>query len=112
MVSKGIIKLTVDQDGNARLTGIAGLIVFNGTPVLDKIGTKIKNFSVTFNNEGDMKVGYTATIDLKIKVMTVVGKFDLDALITSCSGLLCRAAKLLKGRHQGYEMELQKIMGK
>lgn len=111
MVKKGPAKLTIDQNGNARLSGTAGVVTFSGTPVLDKIGAKLKSLSVNFNNKLDMRVGYTATIHLKIMAMTVVGEFDLEALITSCSGLLCKAAKGLKGKHHAYDMELQRIMG-
>ncbi len=112
MVKKGFAKLTVDQNGNAILSGSAGIITFSGSPVLDKIGTTIKGLSISFNNGGGMKVGYTATVNIKIATMTVIGDFDLEELITSCSGLLCRAAKALKGRNHAYEMELQRIMGR
>ncbi len=111
MVEKGPAKLIVDQSGNAKLSSSAGIITFSGSPVLDEIGTKIKSFSISFNNKGNMQVGYTATVNLKIVAMTVVGDFDLEELITSCSGILCKAAKALKGRHHAYEMELQEIMG-
>lgn len=58
-----------------------------------------------------MKVNYTATFDLEYIKLSVLGDFDLEALITSCSGLLCQAARALKGRNQAYDMELQRIMG-
>ncbi len=111
MAKVGNAKLTVDQNGNAILSGSAGVLTFSGKPVLEKIGVKIKRVSVNFSNEGGMKVGYSATYSLEIISVTVKGEFDLEALITSCSGLLCQAARALKGRHQVYEMELQKIMG-
>ena len=57
-----------------------------------------------------MNVGYTATFDLKYIKLSVSGSFNLEELITSCSGLLCRAARSLKGRHQAYDLELKKIM--
>ena len=112
MAQKGSAKLTVDQNGNATLSGSAGILTFSGKPVLDKIGVKIKRVSVDFTNEDGRKIGYRATISLyEIAGITVIGEFDLEALITSCSGLLCQAARALKGRHQVYEMELQRIMG-
>ncbi|WP_278248886.1 hypothetical protein [Phytopseudomonas dryadis] len=37
-------------------------------------------------------------------------EFDLEALITACSGLLCQAARVMKGRHKAYERELERIM--
>ena len=111
MAKKGSAKLTVDQNGKATLSGSAGVLTFSGTPVLEKIGAKIKRVSVTFNNKEGMKIGYTATFDLEYITLSVFGDFDLEELITSCSGLLCQAARALKGRHHAYDMELQKIMG-
>ena len=58
-----------------------------------------------------MKVGYNATFDLEFIKLSVLGDFDLETLITSCSGLLCRAARAMKGRHRAYDAELQRIMG-
>lgn len=111
MAQKGGAKLTVDQDGNATLSGSAGILTFSGTPVLEKTGVKIKRVSVSFEYKEEMKVGYTATFDLEYIKLSVLGDFDLEALITSCSGLLCEAARALKGRNQAYDMELQRIMG-
>lgn len=111
MAQKGGAKLTVDQDGNATLSGSAGILTFSGTPVLEKIGTKIKRVSVSFEHTEGMKVGYTATFDLEYIKLSVLGDFDLEALITSCSGLLCQAARASKRRHQAYDLELQRIMG-
>ena len=111
MAEKGNAKLTVDQNGKAILSGSAGTLTFSGAPVLEKIGAKIKRVNVSFNNKDGMRVGYTATFDLEFIKLSVFGGFDLEELITSCSGLLCQAARALKGRHHAYDMELQKIMG-
>ncbi len=111
MAKKGPAKLTVDQDGNATLSGSAGIVTFNGNPVLQKVGVKIKRVSISFSNKDDMKVGYHATFDLEYIKLSVMGSFDLEELITSCSGLLCKAARALKGRHHAYDMELKKVMG-
>jgi len=112
MAEKGKAKLIVDQSGKATLTGTVGSLSFSGTPVLNKIGVKIKRVTINFENKGKMKVGYTATFNLEVISLTVMGNFDLEELITSCSGLLCRAARALKGRHKAYDMELQRIMGR
>ncbi len=111
MAQKGGAKLTVDQDGNATLSGSAGILTFSGTPVLEKIGTKIKRVSVSFDHKDGMKVDYTATFDLEYIKLSILDDFDLEELITSCSGLLCQTARALKGRSQAYDMELQRIMG-
>lgn len=103
--------LTVDQDGNATLSGSAGILTFSGNPVLNKIGVKVKRVRVNFTNEAGRNIRYSATFNIEIVSMVVSGEFDLEALITSCSGLLCIAARAMKGRSQAYEMELQRIMG-
>jgi len=111
MAKKGNAKLTVDQDGNATLSGSAGILTFSGNPVLEKIGMKVKRVSVNFTNEDGKNIGYSATFSLEVISMTVTGEFDLEALITSCSGLLCIAARALKGRNAAYDLELQRVMG-
>ncbi len=112
IAKKGGSKLTIDQNGNAILSSSVGIVRFSGTPVLNKIGAKIKRVSVFFSKQDAMNVGYTATFDLEYMKLSVSGDFDLEKLITSCSGLLCEAARLLKGRHRDYDKELQGIMGR
>lgn len=55
--------------------------------------------------------GYALSADLEGVVFEVSGSFYLEELITSCSGLLCQVARALKGRRNGYDRELQRIMG-
>lgn len=111
LAQKGGARLAIDQDGNATLSGSAGMLTFSGAPVLKQIGVKIKRVSISFSNEGGMGVGYVATYDLEYIKLSVSGSFDLEELITSCSGLLCQAARAMNGRHQAYDLELQRIMG-
>ncbi|AZG36533.1 MULTISPECIES: hypothetical protein [Shewanella] len=112
MAEKGSFKLTVDQSGTATLSGNAGVLTFSGTPTLEKIGIKVKRISISFENKGEMNIGYSATVNLAVISLTVNGDFDLEELITSCSGLLCSAARALKGRNRAYEAELESIMGR
>ena len=109
--SKGPFKLTVDQSGHATLSASAGKMNFSGSPALEKIGANIKSVSVNFSNGGGSKVNYHASFDIKVAKIAFTGDFDIEELIASCSGLLCQAAKAMKGRHQMYEIELKKIMG-
>lgn len=104
-------QLTVDSQGNARLSGSAGALTFDGAPALNTLGVSYKRVSVNFTNQDDMEVGYRATINLAIISVSASGRFDLEELITSCSGLLCQAARALRGRNQAYEDELQRVMG-
>ena len=108
---KGSFKLSVDQEGNARLSGKLGMVNFSGSETLDKIGANIKSVSVNFSNGEGGKITYTAMVDIKSAKLAISGSFDIEELILSCSGFLCRAARAMKGRHTAYDMELQRIMG-
>lgn len=108
--SKGGFKLTVDQSGEATLSATAGVLTFSGSSTLEKIGIKIKFITVVFSSGVGHKVNYHASFDLKVAKISISGSFDIEDLILSCSGLLCIAARAMKGRHKAYELELQKIM--
>ncbi len=112
VAKKGTAKLTIDQDGRAVLSNSAGMVIFSGDPVLNKIGVKVKRVNIIFSNEDGMNIGYNATFDLGVGRVAVRGKFDLEKLILSCSGLLCKAARAMKGRNLSYERELQEVMGR
>lgn len=110
VLKKGNFKLTVDQNGQAVLSGSAGILTFSGEPVLQAIGAKIKRVSVSFSKGEGNLVNYKATFSLEIISLSVGGSFDVEELITSCSGLFCKAAKAMKERNILYENELQRIM--
>jgi len=110
---KGNFKISVDQNGKVVLHGSAGILSFSGGTALESIGAKVKMASINFTKgEGDA-IDYKATFFFAGGAggISVLGSFNVEQLITSCSGLLCQAARLVKGRHQAYEMELKKIMG-
>ena len=111
MYSKGPFKLSVDQDGNAKLSGSAGILTFSGSAALEAIGAKLKYVSVSFTQGEGKNINYHASFDLKVAKLAVSGSFNLEELITACSGLLCRAARALKGRQKRIDDELQRIMG-
>jgi hypothetical protein len=107
----GSFNLTVDQDGNATLSGSAGILTFKGDTALSGLGAKVKNVSIMFSHGDGNKVTYTAMYSFSSAAnIAVSGNLDIEELILSCSGLLCQAARALKGNHASYEMELKKIM--
>ena len=109
---KGTFKLTVDKDGKAILSGSAGVLTFEGDTVLSTLGAKVKNVSISFSHGDNNKVNYMAMYSFSGAAnITISGGFDLEELILSCSGLLCRAARAMKGRSAAYDSELKKIMG-
>lgn len=108
----GNFKLTVDQNGQVVLSGGTKYLTFSGDTVLKTIGAKVKRVSVNFTKGEGNQVKYKATFSLEIISMSIGGSFDIEELITSCSGLLCKAAKAMKQRNAQYENELQRIMGR
>lgn len=109
--SKGNFTIKIDQNWDAVLTGKGGVLIFSGSTALESIGAKIKRVSITFTKGSDFTVKYKASFSLEIISLNLSGSFDIEELITSCSGLLCKAAKAMKQRNLRYDQELQKIMG-
>ncbi|VAW91555.1 hypothetical protein MNBD_GAMMA23-1049 [hydrothermal vent metagenome] len=115
VLSKGNFKLKVNTNGDATLSSSAGMLTFRGGPALTGLGAKIKNISVSFSQGEDKKTNYMAMFSFSGAAnISISGTFDIEKLITSCSGLLCQAARLLQRRNKqlkAYDMELQRIMG-
>jgi hypothetical protein len=111
VMQKGAFRLRLDEEGNAELTSTVGSVQFIGGPTLEKIGVSVRRMSVNFSGNENGDVHYTASVGVKITTFTVSGDFNIVDLITSCSGLLCQAARLLKGRNPAIEAEMQRIMG-
>ncbi|MCF6211620.1 MAG: hypothetical protein L3J88_08500 [Gammaproteobacteria bacterium] len=113
MRKKGNFKLTVDGQGNAILSGGAGMLTFKANSALQDLGVEVRNVSIAFSKGDGNDVKYTAMFSfVGVAAISVSGKFNIEELILSCSGLLCLAARALKGKHIAYDMELQKIMGR
>jgi hypothetical protein len=111
VLSKGPFKLTMDDDGNAMLSGKAGTLSFSGAPTLEKMGLSLKRVSVNFSNEGEGRVHYVASVGIKGTTLGIAGDFNIEDLITSCSGMLCQAARSLKGFDSTVDSQMQQIMG-
>ncbi|NOX93297.1 MAG: hypothetical protein GXP18_12860 [Gammaproteobacteria bacterium] len=109
--SKGNFRVTVDQDGNAKLTGKAGIIAFNGNPVLEELGAAVKYISISFGGNDNGTVKYTGSFKVGFATLVVSGSFDIEKLVLGCSGILCVAARALKDRSRVLrDRELQGIM--
>lgn len=104
----------MDQNGKVRLHGSAGILAFNGGFALEGLGAKVKMFSINFTKGEDDNVNYSGTYSFVGGAGTILlsGSFNIEKLITSCSGLLCKVAKLMRGRNRDYDAELQSIMGR
>ncbi len=108
VLSKSNFTLVVDQTGKATLRGTKAHLTFSGDPALKSLGFKLKRVSIDFTPTGDGKsVNYTATYRFVAGTsISVSGNLDIFEAIKSCSGLLCKAARLLDGRHTEIEQKL------
>ncbi len=113
-MDKGPFQVNVDQKGRATLTGRAGIVSFSGDKALREIGAQVKSVSISFSNGGNGTVNYMASFSFPGKVASIhiSGSFNIEKLITSCSGLLCQAARAAQDRNRVHDIELQKIMGR
>jgi hypothetical protein len=112
VMDKGAFKLSVDEDGNAELTGKLGHLRFTAGPTLEKIGLGMRRISVSFAGKQDGDVDFVADVGMPNKAtVTFYGTFNIVKLITECSGMLCQAARLLKGFDAATDAKLQQIMG-
>jgi len=103
LAEKGGITLSIDQHGDVRLSGAAGLIRFNGNPTLKEIGINIKYASIYLYDLPGGRMGFRAAIHTPNKgvvggELAVLGSFDLVELIRSNSGGLGRAYRAIEGR--------------
>lgn len=111
--SKGDFKISIDQDGNASLSGTVGIVAFKSDEAFRQIGAKIKKGTILFSSGDEGEINYTASFSFSGAAnITVSGSFDVEKMILSCSGLLCQAARALKGKHAAYDEELKNIMGR
>ncbi len=111
---KGNFKITIDQNGKVKLYGSAGVFAFNGSSALEAIGAKIKFATIYFYQAAGNNTNYRANFSFAGDQASVIvtGTLNIEDLITSCSGLLCQAARLLKGNNKRNEKRLKEIMGK
>ncbi|HEB92287.1 MAG TPA: hypothetical protein ENI94_02245 [Gammaproteobacteria bacterium] len=97
-MDKEPFKLVVDPSGNAMLSGKAGIVVFNGSPVLEKLGVAVKFVNVQFGQSDDGEISYTGTFEVGAYAVSISGYVDVEKLILGCTGLLCVAARAVKNR--------------
>jgi len=107
----GQVKLAVDANGNATLSGKAGHIAFSASEVTRQIGASVKAITVLMSVDEERLIRYNASFKIGWASVGVSGSIDVEKLITSCSGLLCQTARLLQGRSVELDRQLQEAMG-
>ncbi|WP_338091432.1 hypothetical protein, partial [Photobacterium sanguinicancri] len=112
MRSKDNFKVTVDQHGKVLMSGSVGVLTFSADDALKELGVNVKFISVSFSKVDEKNIKYKATFTfMKVASLSISGNFDIEDMILSCSGILCRAARALKNRPAVIEHELQRAIG-
>lgn len=107
----GPVRLTVDESRQATLSGKAGRVSFSGKDTLKEIGVSAGVFRamMSVDDAGDLQ--FNAQLRVGIASVSASGSVDVEKLITTCSGILCRAARALKGRPSQVDRQLQEALG-
>lgn len=107
----GPITLTVNEDGQATLSGNAGRVSFVARDTLREIGVNAGVFRamMSVNEAGDLQ--FNARVQVGLASVAASGSIDVEKLITTCSGILCRAARALQGRPAQVDRQLQEALG-
>lgn len=96
---KGPFSLSVDNKGNASISGKAGIVKFSVAEEVREYGINFNYVSVMLSGNKDGIVHYRGTFKSFVEV-SINGFIDVEQLILHCSGLLCIAARALKNRYK------------
>lgn len=92
----GPLKLSIDSHGAASLDGRAGKVTFSAQKSLRELGMELRMADISMHVDDQGLIQFTASFRfLRAMSATTRGSIDVEKLITSCSGLLCKAAKAL-----------------
>ncbi|MEJ2046427.1 MAG: hypothetical protein P8X74_23230 [Reinekea sp.] len=82
-----------------KLTAEAGTVKFGGKKAIQGFGFKLKKASIYCTNGDGGIIKYTGSFSFYgVATISTRGEFDVYALILSCSGWLCQAARFLNSR--------------
>lgn len=103
----GPVKLSVDHHGLATLDGRAGKVTFSAQKGLRELGMELRMADVSMHVDDQGLIQFTASFRfLRAASATTRGSIDVEKLITSCSGLLCAAARALIGARKSRDNQL------
>ena len=107
----GPASVSVASDGTATLSGKAGNVTFSASEVVQSIGFQIRRIGVNMEVTEDGELEYTARFMFAgALALSARGMIDVEELILSCSGLLCRAARALRSRTASTDREIERAL--
>lgn len=111
MREAGRVTVSVDHTGMATITGRAGVVVVSVAEATDALGVYVRAVTILMSADGSGGIRYNAEFRLGVAAVGVSGSIDIERLILSCSGLVCRAARMLNGRSDQLNRQLLEAMG-
>ena len=109
--STGPVTVAVDHHGNASISGNAGRLTFSVSEALQDLGMQLRVADVSMHVDDEGMIEFTANFRfVRAASASTRGRIDVEQLITSCSGLLCRAARALKGAGAARDKQLQEAL--
>lgn len=112
MREAGPVTISVDQNGQAVINGRAGMVVVSAAQATRELGVSVRAITVMMTVDGAGDIRYNAQFRLGVAAVGVSGSIDVEKLLLSCSGLLCRAARMLNGRSAHLDRQMLEAMGR
>lgn len=107
----GPASIAVDSDGVGTLRGKAGNVTFSATEAVKELGIQVRRVGISMDVNEEGELDYTARfLFTGALALSVRGSIDVEKLILACSGLLCRAARALKGRTVSTDREIERAL--
>jgi len=107
----GPASISVDSNGTATLSGKAGNVTFSAADAVKELGIQIRRVGISMDVNSEGELDYTARFMFAgALALSVRGTIDVEELILSCSGLLCRAARALKSRTTSTDREFERAL--
>lgn len=88
------------------------MVVVSAGQATRELGVSVRAITVMMTVDGAGDIRYNAQFRLGVAAVGVSGSIDVEKLLLSCSGLLCRAARMLNGRSAHLDRQMLEAMGR
>lgn len=111
---QGSSRLTVSANGQATISGKAGMLAFSASEATQQLGLALRNIIIFFSAAPNGTSQYSASFHFANAMRSSLsGSVDIEELILACSGWLCRAARAIhrERRTEIIEQQLRGVLG-
>lgn len=108
---KGNLRLAVDTNGKAQLSGKAGSVQFSASDVASEIGASVRRIKVLMSATETGDIRYNGSFNLGYASVNITGSIDIEEFLRSCSGILCHAFRMIEGQKRQRDRQLRRALG-